>query len=223
MTPVGKYGPAVIGEEQYEKEQKLLDEHGRGEGSKFGPAITEDRDQDPDFQTVHQGKAPEPVKMEDVSLEGGDEDEEPSPEEQLPPGYSLEGGSGGYYTLLGPDGEKVEGSTSSGKWGPGVDKAIAGAAHHFEEQVKQEETDETAGAEAQVSVEELRGILENDPGQVDAFVRAELGRAEGPRLEALRLLRDTEAAKESPRQESIEALEEMIADVEHGGDEENEE
>lgn len=220
MTPIGKYGPAVIGEEKYEEEQAIIERQGGLDGQKFGPAITESLDQNPDFDTVHQADPRDFDGTPSVSVEA--EDEEPSPEEQLPPGYSLEGGKGGYYILIGPDGERVEGPTGSGKWGPGVDKAIEGAAHHYEEALKQEETDEQAGADAQVSVDQLRGVLESDPGQVDAFVRAEMARAEGPRLEALRLLRDTEASKENPRQESIAALDQMIEDVQHGGEDEAE-
>lgn len=225
MTPLGKYGPAVIGKEKYEKEQRQIERQGGRDGARFGPAITEEWDQDPDITSVHSASRSEIEDANERVAEGRVRDREDSPgvehEIDLPPGYEVEHVGGGYYTLT-FEGEKIESDMPSGNWGQGVGAAVKAAATHHEESVKQEVVDETAGPEGQVSVDELRGILANDPDAVDNFVHAEVMRSEGPRREALEVLLETEQQKEEPRPEAVQAIESLMADATHGGEEQPE-
>lgn len=217
---LGKYGPGVIGEEEYEKEQAQLDEMGRGE-NRFGKAITDDWDQNDDISSVHSEDAGEIAQRTATATAEPDEGETTTSQAEraeLPPGYTIEGGGGGYWALHGPDGEKIESDKPSGNWGQGIEAVEEAAATHYENSLKQEAVDEEAD-DAQVSVQELAGIVKKDPGQIDAFLHAEVMRPEGPRLEALRVLLKAEQEKESPRKEALESLEALIADTAHGTEE----
>lgn len=197
---VGKYGPKLLGDEEYERQQKAKKESG-GPMSKFGPKALAD----------HGAEAEEAVEAAQEEL--SPRERLKAALEELPLDYEVEGGKGGYYTLIGPDGEKIEGPTDSGKWGPGPGEVLAAARQDYEDRVKQEETDEEAGPDQQLSVDEIRGVLDKNPAKVDELMHLEFRRSEGPRLEALQVLHAHEADSEDPRPEVLSTLDGAMADL----------
>lgn len=213
---IGKYGPAVLGEDEYDRQQEAIEEMDE-DTSRFGPRVLDE----------WKGREAEEEEVPESGPRSEEIDSRSELEEALPPGYEVEGGRGGYYTLKGPDGQKIEGSTESGKWGPGPGAALAAAREHYEAQRKQEETDDAAGAAEQLSLDELAAVLDRDPTQIDALTRAEFDRAEGPRPEGLQILMDAEESRDNPRPESLAALkrayDEVTADLEEDEEEGGEE
>lgn len=205
---VGKYGERVLGKEEHERQQEMIEQQD-SEVSKFGPRVLDEWEGG--------GGGEEPVEATELSPR----EQLEKALEELPLDYRAEGGKGGYYTLYGPDGEKIEGPTDSGKWGPGPGEVLSAAQQDYEDRVKQEETDEEAGPDEQLSADEVRGVLSKNPEKLDAMMRLEFRRSEGPRLEVLQLLQAHEADSEDPRPEVLDTLDGAMSDLreEEGGEE----
>lgn len=209
---VGKYGPRAIGEDAYERQQEMVEE-ADGEMSRFGPKALADHGAEGEAEDG--GTAA--VDLD--TTEPSDEESASSLEQlqaaldELPLDYEAEGGKGGYYTLIGPDGEQIESSSESGRWGPGPGEARAAAQEDYEARVKQEEADETSGPDEQLSADEIRGVLSSSPEKLDQMMRVEFMRSEGPRLEVLQLLQAHESDSDQPRPEVLDTLQGAIADI----------
>lgn len=186
---IGHFGPGVIGEEEYEREQELL-QQATGPGSKFGTAVTQHPEGEP----------------EGPPSDASDELQE----DELPDGYELQMRGPNYYEVTRPDGSQVEGPTPKGLF-EGKTRSIQAA---WEDQLNEElERKEEAEREAaQGSIEEIKDRLKDNPDAVDSVMNKELQRADGPREEVFRAVyhAETELRDGEPRPEVLEVLADFI-------------
>lgn len=183
--PKGHFGPAVIGEDQYEDEQQEV--------------VTERRDMFGD--SVLSGsnmidEAPDTPAQADA-----DEDEGPM-------GYEFKA-SGSYVEVTAPDGEVVESDSPSGKW-HGKEAALEAAWEHAEahEAERHEEADVV-----DLTMDEVAEYLAESPGTGDEIMRAEIQRPDGVRVEVIDMLEEVEVAKDDPRPEVLETLASLRPDT----------
>lgn len=120
---------------------------------------------------------------------------------EFPPGYHAEHAGGGKYRVEDESGEQVE-NPESDKGLYDREQTAEAAWEDFElraeEQAQEEEEPEEGGdlGTKQVSVAELREILENEPELLDERQAAEMMRPGGPRQDALKVLLEHAVAQE---------------------------
>lgn len=209
MAPAGHFGPAVIGEEQHEEEQRIVEEEQR---LKFGDRVVGGSNMEA-----------EPPEVSASPEQSG---------EDVPEGYTIEM-SGAYAEVTAPDGEQVthEADTDNGKY-HGKEAAKEAAWEHQRRQEIEASEGEGEGAEAESSpapeaegweteeaiqdatIEEAERALEANPALVDQFMRAELTRPDGVRPEVVDAMEDAELGRDEPRESVLETLDSMRAELE---------
>lgn len=211
----GQFGPAVIGEDAFEAEQQEVEEERR---LTFGEAV---------------------ISGSNMGTEPPATDAEPEEEEDdIPEGYEIEF-SGAYGTVYAPDGTQVtaDADTESGKY-HGREAAVEAAWAHAEREEAEEEPEaapedeEESGGEEEpegehgfpeegvtpedvkdATIEEVHAALEENPALVDQFMHAEIVREDGVRAEVLDAMEEAELGKEEPRDEVLESLESLRAEL----------
>lgn len=231
-SSLDKYGDKALKPEEQEKAEELRQakEQGTGE-SVYGPlALAGEGDREAVESAAEHGGMEVPSAAEEALAEA--EGESPESEEETaesgsqasgetpeaedgeaPEGYEIEHQGGGYYSVTTPDGDRVENpDVESGNWG-GREVAVTAARHHASEQVEDNDgtSEALVGPDEQVSVDELRGILEAEPDMIDNRMHAEFARAEGPRPDALKVMLKAEEENEA-RENVISTLQNAIED-----------
>lgn len=190
MTPIGQYGPSVIGKEQYEKEQATI-KTGGGGTSQFGPAVTSTEQlTDTEEERIRaRREAAEVVEVTEFKRGEG-----------LPSGYKAEKAGGGYYVVTDPAGELVPGPFGSnpskfkgeaaaqlGAWEHRVAPKEPPESRELTEEERAIEVAifEATGTDAFISIASLVDLVRTNPATTARLYEAEKARPDGPRYDAL--------------------------------------
>lgn len=198
-THRGQFGPAVIGEQEFEAEQQEVEEERR---LTFGDAVV--------------GGSNMTSEPPETAAEA-DEEEDP-----LPEGYEVDF-AGAYGTVIAPDGTQVteDADTDSGKY-HGKDASIDAAWAHAEAQEAEEEPEGDHGFPEEgvtpedvkdATIEEVEAALEENPALVDQFMHAEIVREDGVRPAVLDAMEEAELGRDEPRDEVLESLDSLRAEI----------
>ena len=198
-SSIGRFGPAVIGQEQYDREQAMLQEMGTGH-TKFGPGVLSSEP----IRTGYEERRRAAVAAKEAP---------PPPE--LPEGYKVTSAGGGYYVVEGPDG------VLPGPYGPkkdkfkGRDAARAAAFKHaalepaldVEPEIAHEILHEGSGDIGELTDEAIDALIAEATGE-DAFISLpDLEELAGDNpATILRLYANERSRPDGPRREAIEKL-----------------